>query len=261
LSNGGWELVESTDDMDQHDLSQITAEVISESIDLDTGRFFSWGEFWLIPLETEKDEMVGLIGVLKNEDVALDQLSAVGLNMLTLRAEIALEDRQLQRQVLMSLEELSPKVDLLQRLRASIRFDQSEALKEIPNFELSKDFSAMVKAAFSHYWGGPKLTESPLIDLQIVQDSVGENEGVPANALRAVLRDAMDQMKPDGERKFTQDWTLYNILDMKFLQGRKVREVARRLAVSEADLYRKQRVAIETIANSIIDMETKARES
>ena len=68
-------------------------------------------------------------------------------------------------------------------------------------------------------------------------------------------------MKPEGERKFTPEWTLYNILDMKFLEGRKVREVAKRLAVSEADLYRKQRVAIETVANSIIEMETKARET
>jgi hypothetical protein len=243
-------------------LGTITSEVISDSIDLDNGRFFSWGDFWLLPLETENGkEMIGMIGVLKNEDVALDQLSAVGLNMLTIRAEIALEDRRLQRQVLMSLEELSPKVDLLQRLRASIRFDQSEALKEIPEFEPPQDFSMWVKDAFSHYWGGPKLTESPLIDLQIVQDTVGENEGVPANALRAILRDAMEQMKPEGERKFTPEWTLYNILEMKFLQGSKVRDVARRLSVSEADLYRKQRVAIEAIANSIIEMETKARES
>ena len=59
-------------------------------------------------------------------------------------------------------------------------------------------FLSWVKDAFSHYWGGPKLTESPLIDLQIVQDSVGENEGVPANALRPVLRDAMEHMKPEG---------------------------------------------------------------
>ncbi|MBN2044033.1 MAG: hypothetical protein JW757_03355 [Anaerolineales bacterium] len=262
MDNGGWDIVVSTGDLDQYELGDMTIEVTQEILELETGRFFLWGDFWLIPLETEKgDEMIGMIGVLRNEDVALDELSSVGLNMLILRAELALEDRRLQRQVLMSLEELSPKVDLLQRLRASIRFDQSEALKEIPEFEPPQDFSVWVKDALSHYWGGPKLTESPLIDLQIVQDSVEENEGVAANALRAILRDAMDQMKPAGERKFTPEWTLYNILDMKFLQGRKVREVARRLAVSEADLYRKQRVAIETVANSIIEMETKARES
>jgi hypothetical protein len=46
---------------------------------------------------------------------------------------------------------------------------------------------------------------------------------------------------------------------MKFLEGRKVREIAMRLALSEADLYRKQRVAIEAVANAIIEMEQQAR--
>jgi hypothetical protein len=32
-----------------------------------------------------------------------------------------------------------------------------------------------------------------------------------------------------------------------------------RLAMSEADLYRKQRVAIEAVANAIVDMEQTAR--
>jgi hypothetical protein len=51
---------------------------------------------------------------------------------------------------------------------------------------------------------------------------------------------------------------LYNILEMKFMEGRKVREVALRLAMSEADLYRKQKVAIEAVANAIMEMENQA---
>lgn len=42
---------------------------------------------------------------------------------------------------------------------------------------------------------------------------------------------------------------------MKFIEGRKVREVAGRLAMSEADLYRKQRVAVEAVARAILEME------
>ena len=34
-----------------------------------------------------------------------------------------------------------------------------------------------------------------------------------------------------------------------------MREVAGRLAMSEADLYRKQRVAVEAVARAILDME------
>jgi hypothetical protein len=54
---------------------------------------------------------------------------------------------------------------------------------------------------------------------------------------------------------------LYNILEMKFLEGRKVRDVALRLAMSEADLYRKQRVAIEAVAGAIARMEREASQA
>jgi hypothetical protein len=67
-------------------------------------------------------------------------------------------------------------------------------------------------------------------------------------------------MRPEGERRFTGEWILYNILEMKFMEGRKVREIAIRLSVSEADLYRKQRVAIEAVAKAIAAMEKEARE-
>ena len=105
------------------------------------------------------------------------------------------------------------------------------------------------------------MTESPLLDLQVVQESLQDHDNLPVNALRNILRTAVEQVRPSGDRKFTSEWTLYNILEMKFLEGRKVKEIAKRLAVSEADLYRKQRVAIEAVANSIIEMEMKARGS
>ena len=87
-----------------------------------------------------------------------------------------------------------------------------------------------------------------------------EHDGNPTNALRAILRQAIEQVRPEGERRFTGEWILYNILELKFLEGHKVREVAMRLAVSEADLYRKQRVAIEAVAEAIIEMEKQAIE-
>jgi hypothetical protein len=48
---------------------------------------------------------------------------------------------------------------------------------------------------------------------------------------------------------------------MKFLRGQKVRQVAMRLAVSESDLYRKQRVAIENLADILVEMENEAQGS
>lgn len=118
--------------------------------------------------------------------------------------------------------------------------------------------SVWVKDALTHYWGGPKLTNNPLINFKIVETVSETAEGNRTNALRKVLSDAIEKMKPSGERKFTSEWLLYNILELKFLQGKKVREVARKLAVSEADLYRKQKIAIENVAINIADMEAAA---
>jgi hypothetical protein len=44
---------------------------------------------------------------------------------------------------------------------------------------------------------------------------------------------------------------------MRFIQGRKVRDVALRLAMSHADFYRKQRIAIEEVARIISELEQK----
>ena len=261
-NEGNWEMVVSTNDVEVFELDQIQTDVTKRKPENGDLPLFQWGDFWLYPLYNESgEEMIGMIGFHHHDEIELDQVMVNSMIGLGNRAVLALEDRRLQRQVLISLEELNPKVELLQRLRAAIRFDQSEVMRDLNEFEPSQDFNQWVKDAFSHFWGGPKLTDNPLLNLEVVQASLAENEGVPANALRAILRTAMDQMKPEGERKFTPEWTLYNILDMKFLEGRKVREVAKRLAVSEADLYRKQRVAIETVANSIIEMESRARES
>ncbi len=39
-----------------------------------------------------------------------------------------------------------------------------------------------------------------------------------------------------------------------------MREIASRLAMSEADLYRKQRIAIEAVTKSILEMEAEAHQ-
>jgi hypothetical protein len=49
-------------------------------------------------------------------------------------------------------------------------------------------------------------------------------------------------------------------LELKFVQGQRVRDVARRLAMSESDLYRKQRVAIENVARTIGTMELASQD-
>ncbi len=225
--------------------------------------FFIWGDYWLIPLfnqDETRDNLLGLLGILRQPVINLDEEQQEALTILSERAAIALRDRNIQQQAFSSLEALTPQMDLIQQLRAAARYDGTEILTT-PDINIEQeDLSPWIKDALSHYWGGPKLTQSPLMDLHVVQQTLHEHEDNPTNALRAVLRKAVNQVRPEGDRRFTTEWVLYNILDMKFLEGRKVREIAMRLSVSEADLYRKQRVAIEAVANAIVEMEHEARQ-
>jgi hypothetical protein len=203
--------------------------------------------------------LLGLLGVVRKMDQILYDDQKDALNALGDRAAMALEDRRLQQQVFLSLKDLRPQVELIQRLRAASSYDQQSVLQDLDSISSPVAFSQSVKDALSHYWGGPKLTESPLLDLEIVQKSLSEHDDNPVNALRAILKQAIERVRPEGDRRFTAEWILYNILELKFMQGRKVRDVALRLAMSEADLYRKQRVAIEAVAQAITDMEIQAQ--
>jgi hypothetical protein len=230
----------------------------------ETGRHeFIWGDFWILPLHQGKvtgdvDELpplLGLLGIARRVDQPMDKEQRDAVWLMADRAALALEDRQLQQRVFRSLEDLQPQIDMLQRMRAAGRYDTNASLMTEAPLPQEEDLADWVKDALTHYWGGPKLTNSPLMKLHIVQMLAEDHEGNTANALRALLRRAVDQIKPEGDRRFTSEWILYNILEMKFIEGRKVREVAGRLAMSEADLYRKQRVAVEAVARAILDME------
>jgi hypothetical protein len=223
---------------------------------------FSWDSFWLLPLTAPQSrELIGLLGVKRTRKLELSEEQHEALLNLGERAALAIDDRRQQTQALASLQTLSPRVDLIQRLRAASRFDQSEVLSDFGNLPEYSDLVRWVKEALTHYWGGPRLTDSPLRGLQVVQNALKEHEGNPAQAMRSILQEAIERNKPQGEPRLNGEWMLYNLLEMKFLQGRKVREVATRLAMSEADLYRKQRVAIESVARSLLEMETSTIES
>lgn len=250
--------------LDQEELTKALSQIKGDS-----RHEFQWGNFWILPLfhrqtaSMDRDQMpplIGLLGVAHNEEQKVmepDQRESLWL--LAERIALALEDRQLQQNVFRSLADIQPQVEMIQRMRAIGRYDSKTSLlnEQMPH---EADLANWVKDALTHYWGGPKFTNNPLIKLQVVQDLMNEEDGNPANALRALLRRAVDQVKPSGDRKFTTEWILFNILEMKFIEGRKVRDVASRLAMSEADLYRKQRIAIEAVAKTILEMEAELQE-
>ncbi len=224
-----------------------------------------WETYWLFPLRAQSDqdglaeagEVLGVLGV----EAAADALEFTEderdtLNTLIDQTASALEDMRLQQRVFDAMDTLLVQVDELQRLRAAAQYTGSQAIQKNTLLE-SPDAAKWVKDALTHYWGGPKLTENPLLRLQVVQTLADQNNDSTVNALRLLLKDAIEEIKPPGNRKFTADWLLYNILELKFMEGKKVREVALKLAVSEADLYRKQRVAVEEVARVIASMENR----
>jgi hypothetical protein len=218
--------------------------------------------FWVWPLRARGNEdLLGALAVAaRSSEPDLSDVETKRLQTLITQAAIALEDRRLQKEVFAAVERIMPEIDVLQRQRGEVRYTDSPT-QPSPEATVTSDpeFPNWVKDALSHYWGGPKLTTSPLLKLQIVELALSENHDDAPKALRAVLGEAIEQLRPDGERSFTAaEWVLYNILELRFVQGRKVRDIATRLAMSESDLYRKQKIAVEAVAASLSKMEERA---
>jgi len=222
------------------------------------GDLFVWNGYWLAPLRAAKDHniILGVLGVAaRSSQPDLTPQEKRGVDNLLTQAAAALEDRQLQQGIFSALERIMPEIEDIQRRRGMIHYVGDEALSGFSPVE-SAEFREWMRDALKHYWGGPKLTTSPLMALQIVERATQEQDGNAMKGLRSVLREAIERLRPEGERKMTAPaWLLFNILDLKFLQGHTVREVAKRLAMSESNLYRKQRVAIKAAAQMLAEME------
>ncbi len=228
----------------------------------DQAGFVARDGMWLWRLRSKSREggILGLMGVTaRTPEPELTEHEQALVSALVAQAELALEDRQLQQGVFGLLEQLSGEIELLQEARSKPRYAGGLQRERVEEETLeSPAFHRAVKDALDHYWGGPKLSESPLLQLKIVQDSLDEYEGNPTRALRALILRAIEMQKPDGPRSLTApEWLLYNILELKVVQGKKVREIARQLAMSESDLYRKQRVAIQEVAKTLASMEER----
>lgn len=235
------------------------------------GDIFIWQDFWLIPLRFYPDssdiapQLIGLFGVADptaSGERSFAQEERHVLMTLANRATEVLEDRLLQSEVFAALEGLLPEMAAMQELRGAARYGGVQALVAPREDVLSSpEFQKKVKDALVHYWGGPKLTDSELMNLTVVRQAMEEQDGNPQRAMRTVLQRAVERLRPEGQRNMTTtEWILYNILEMRFIQGRKVRDVAMRLAMSESDLYRKQRIAIESVAATIAEMERATTE-
>lgn len=252
-------------DCNWHELVSALGQNARERGELHNEDFVLSNGYWLLPLRNrDRTSTLGILGVqAMNGQPALtrDELATVATHVG--QAERALEDMHLQQDVFAALRQIVPEIEELQRLRSRAVYVAPSGLERLEsNPVYAPDFPQVVREALRHYWGGPRLVESPLMRTRLVRRALRENDGVGARALRAVLTEAIERLKPPGERSMTaQEWVLYNILEMKFIQGRPIREIADRMAISESDFYRKQRVAIEQLAKTLVAMELEKEET
>lgn len=226
--------------------------------------------FWLWPLQERSEDggltlTLGMLGVEARTNAPILSLEEIRvLDSMLERISSALVDRRLQQSVFVTLRSIIPDIERIQTMRTMVPYLEVESRTSPANAMLepspvdSPEFEAWVKDALSHYWGGPKLSSSPLLGMNTVDGALERADDDPTKALRLVLGSALERLRPEGNQNFTApEWLLYNILEMRFIQGRKVREIADRLAMSESDLYRKQRVAIGHLARVLSDMESE----
>lgn len=212
--------------------------------------------FCLLPLRGSDGAFLGALGV-SSPHGGLNSDARRLIGALAHQMELALATVQMQQNLFDTLRGMGPEMQSLQQLNSRLEQATPASLESLDaEVALLPEFPQLVKDALGHYWGGPKLSDSPLLGLRTVRRLLNDQGGSPTRALQAVLRQAIENLRPDEQLDpSAQEWLLYNILELRFLQGKRIRDIADRLALSESDLYRKQRIAVEEVARQLALME------
>jgi hypothetical protein len=227
-----------------------------------------WNGFWLLPLLGQRagtagvvGQVIGALGVQHGSTQAPSPDEMVVLARFRRRAATTLEDLILQGEIFAALEGLLPQFTSDRRSSAELEYeggraDTSDNPLDIPGLPDRDQIIEQVQAALRHYYGGPGLTKSRLLELAVVRRALPTNQNEPLRALRTVLDQAIELQRPPGDRDWrSQDWLIYNVLELRYIKKMRVRDTANRLYMSEANLYRKQNLAIEAVSDSLLRME------
>lgn len=221
---------------------------------------FKWQSYWIIPLFSTHNALRNLTGFLSIQaraaEIDLTEDDREMLQVFATRAARTLDDLALQADIFAALEGLLPQINITANTRSTLDYRRGrEGVPALPDSDPSLDedqFKEQVWAALKQYYGGPGMSNSRLLELNLVKQAMPENDDNAVKALRSVLNRAIEAQRPDGERKLlSPEWTLYNILEMRFIKGAKVKEVVSKLAMSEPDFYRKQSHAVATVATTL----------
>jgi hypothetical protein len=231
-----------------------------------TDAFVFCGGFCLLPLRSPDGHFLGALGVA----YPAEQLRSNGglgpetrrlISVIAHQMELALSTTEMQQRIFDALRGLGPEMQSLQQLASKLDQATPATIATMDgDVVMQPEFPQLVKDALTQFWGGPKLAESPLLGMRSVRRILQSQGGSPTRALQAVLRQAIGNLRPDEQLDpSAQEWLLYNLLEGRYLQRKTVRDVANRLAMSESDFYRKQRIAIEEVARQLALMEEGER--
>ncbi|MEP6986030.1 MAG: hypothetical protein ABI970_10555, partial [Chloroflexota bacterium] len=241
-------------------------ELLSQHEDDEPEAIQQWHSYWIAPLYSKRSTndngeqiLIGILGLQARAiavDLTADEWSV--LHREIKRAAETLDDIRLQSEIYAALEGLLPQINITRTRAAEVEYRPGRnGNKDTSADPIDKEqFTEQVKAALKHYWGGPGLTSSGLHELKIVREALHDNGENPTKALRSIIQKAIDRQRPIGDRKMlSPEWMVYNILEERFIERHKVRDAANKLALSEPDFYRKQKVAITAVADTLLDME------
>ncbi len=218
--------------------------------------FLRYDGFCLLSLHGPEGDFLGALGMAYPSGGLTTEARRL-IGVLAHQMELALATVHMQQRLFDTLRGMGPEMQSLQELNTRLEQATPASLETLESdVALLPEFPQLVKDALTHYWGGPKLSDSPLLKLRTVRRLLVEQGGSPTRALQTVLRQAIENLRPDEQLDPTaQEWLLYNILELRFLQGKRTRDIAERLAMSESDFYRKQRIAVEEVVRQLALME------
>ncbi len=107
---------------------------------------------------------------------------------------------------------------------------------------LDKRFLRQVQDLLQHFYDYPYLHDHPLVEKLLPERDKTSRERV--RALRSTVSDAITELKPKSRASFRSEAARsYNVLNLRYIEGWSVAEVAGELALSERQLHRYLRKA------------------
>jgi len=272
LTDGTSEIVCATGD--GHALEERPGDLLGELVAVkaaSVSKPHAWEGFWLFSLIGQRGsggagQLIGALGIKAHTpDSAPSAEEMAVLARVRRRAARTLDDLLLQGELVAALEGLLPQFTQSRRSAAEVEYDSPRrdmtdaALAQVPGLPDRDHVIEQVQAALRQYYGGPGMTQSRLLELTIVRAALTEYGGQPVRALRAVLDKAIETLRPAGERDWrSQEWLIYNVIELRYLKKMRVRDAANRLYMADATLYRKQNTAFEAVADALLRMEAIA---